>query len=205
MYRTPASRESALVPARAELAYPTGSARSRGPAIAVLQLVSLPFGIAIALAMVVGPTAGLAGLVGSSAFGLWSWRRGRSDAVVFQVDGARLRIGPARRPLYDGALVDLLDVALDTKQIEMVQEGGSAIPAVRYIESRIGPKLDRARLELVIRDRSPVPLTKEFGPHMDVSEWAGKVRVFLRKHGWLPVDEREDESPPSSEEPASEA
>lgn len=199
MYRSPANPEAVAVVARAELAYPTGNARSRAPAIAILQLVSLPLLVAIVLQVVVGPTAGLVGLLGSIGFGLWTWRRGKSDAVVFHVDGPRLRVGPARRPLYDGALDDVLDVALDTKQIEMVQEGGSAIPAVRFIESQVGPKLDRARLELVVRGRPSVTLTKEFGPHMEASEWAGKVRVFLRKHGWVPADEREDESPPSSE------
>jgi hypothetical protein len=25
---------------------------------------------------------------------------------------------------------------------------------------------------------------------MDATEWLGKIRVFLRKHRWLPEDER---------------
>jgi hypothetical protein len=34
---------------------------------------------------------------------------------------------------------------------------------------------------------------------MDATEWLGKVRVFLRKHGWLPADERKREKQQQSD------
>jgi hypothetical protein len=35
-----------------------------------------------------------------------------------------------------------------------------------------------------------VHLTDEYFAHMDSTEWLGKIRVFLRKNGWIPADER---------------
>ena len=32
--------------------------------------------------------------------------------------------------------------------------------------------------------------------HADSVEWLGKIRVFLRSHGWLPEDERTTSSGP---------
>jgi hypothetical protein len=28
-------------------------------------------------------------------------------------------------------------------------------------------------------------------PHFEATDWLGRIRVFLRKHGWVPEDERE--------------
>ena len=89
---------------------------------------------------------------------------------------------------------------MDTKTIQKVQEGGDAIPAMRFINATVGPELDTARIVVVGARGTRVPLTTEYIAHMDASEWFGKIRVFLRKSGWVPADERAPESaPPSSE------
>jgi len=45
-------------------------------------------------------------------------------------------------------------------------------------------------------------LTEAYVSQMDATEWFGKIRVFLRKNGWTPRDERESER---EGEPASES
>ena len=47
------------------------------------------------------------------------------------------------------------------------------------------------RIVLVAKS-GEVPLTEAYLANVDVTEWFGKTRVFLRKHGWLPESERED-------------
>jgi hypothetical protein len=90
-------------------------------------------------------------------------------------------------------LDELANVELDTKTIRQVEQGGSAIPAMRFADSRVGPELDRARILLVCDDETRIPLSEIYGVHMQTSESFGKMRVFLRKHGWVPEDERDAE------------
>src|SRR5262249_20724692 len=97
-------------------------------------------------------------------------------------------------------LSDLANVSLDIKTIERVMDGDSAIPAMRFIDAKVGPKVDTGRIVLVGTNGREVRLTDDFLPHMHCTEWLGKVRAFLRKHGWLPEDERET---PSSRSPNS--
>ena len=70
MYResgAPSGAESPPV----ELVYEAVDRSSGGkPAVALMQGFALPIGVAAVLAAMVGPTAGLAGLVGSAAFGV---------------------------------------------------------------------------------------------------------------------------------------
>ena len=47
-----------------------------------------------------------------------------------------------KKPLVDVRLVNLLDVALDTKSIRKVVPGKDAIPAVQFINTSVGPELD---------------------------------------------------------------
>ena len=67
---------------------------------------------------------------------------------------------------------------------------------MRFIDAKVGPKVDTARIVLVSASGRQVTLTQDYLAHMSATEWLGKIRVFLRKHGWLPEDERE--GPPSS-------
>jgi hypothetical protein len=87
-------------------------------------------------------------------------------------------------------LDDLANVVLDVKTIRRVTDGTSAIPGLRFVESTIGPEVDRARIVLVGTSGRELPLTEEYLPHMHSTEWLGKIRTFLSGHGWLPEDER---------------
>lgn len=60
--------------------------------------------------------------------------------------------------------------------------------------------VDTARIVLVARGRPPIMLCDDHLAHMDATEWMGKTRVFLRKQGRVPFDERDP--PPSAEPPS---
>jgi hypothetical protein len=88
-------------------------------------------------------------------------------------------------------LSELANVTLELKTIQRVVDGPSAIPAVRFIHSTVAPELHIARIVLVATGGREVRLTEEYLPHFDATDWLGKIRVFLRKQGWVPEDERD--------------
>lgn len=161
----------------------------RSSAVILFQLFTIPMLVAALLSATVTPVAGLVGLVVTGSFFLWRWRkRAQTGTIVMTVEAGELVVQAGRRALARIRLGDLEDVALDTKAIRPVQEGGSAIPAVRFIDSKVGPEIDVARIVLVGEGRS-VRLHEDHVAHMTATEWLGKIRVFLRKNGWVPVDE----------------
>lgn len=117
--------------------------------------------------------------------------RRASRCVVLRVDrgGLELRLPKSRAPAHV-ALSSLVDVGLDTKHIQRMLEGGSPVPAVRFSESRAGPETEVARIRLSFDDGTSIALTDTYVAHMVATEWMGKIRVFLRRHGWIPHDER---------------
>jgi len=82
------------------------------------------------------------------------------------------RSGPAVRI----ALAELVDVTLD-RASHASGRGGSATERVRLALDRRAPE-------------SPVFVPEDRVTPIEAQEWYGKVRVFLRKHGWLPESER---------------
>src|SRR5262249_8410260 len=158
--------------------------------IVIFKLLTLAALAAWALSRWISPTAGLVALIMVLVFGIRKlWIEGRSSGVILRVRGSQLEILSHRRRRHRASipLADLRDVILDTKTIRRVQESQSAVPQVRFIETRVGPEIDTARIVLVAR--SEVRLTEAYLAHMDSVEWLGKIRVFLRKHGWVPEDE----------------
>jgi hypothetical protein len=199
MYRTPAEKEPAERPPRELFYAATDDAAGRADGmLALFRHVSVPILAAAGIGWLGGSIAGGAALAGGTAVSVWSWRTRKSrGGAVLAVEGGVLTVEVrGKRALHDRfRLGDLADVALDVRTIERVMEGGSAIPAVRFIDSKVGPKVDTARIVLVAESGREVPLTSEYLPHMHATEWLGKIRVFLRKHGWVPESERE--GPPS--------
>ncbi len=164
--------------------------------LALFRHFSVPALSLIFATLAFGVVCGLVALVGSAAYSAWSWRtRKRRGGAVLTVEGDALTIeGLGRRAIHERfALSELVDVALDIKTIERVLEGGSPIPAMRFTDTTVGPKVDTARIVLVSQDGRELPLTTQYLPHMHATEWLGKIRTFLRKHGWVPEDERGDE------------
>ena len=85
-----------------------------------------------------------------------------------------------------------LDVVLDTKTIRKVVDGDSMLPAVRFTNTKVGPEIDLGRIFLT-NGHERYALIDDFLSHTHAIEWFGKIRVFLRLHGWVPPDEREGE------------
>jgi hypothetical protein len=195
VYRTPAEKAPEDRPPR-ELVYDALDESRSGSQIALFQYFGLPILAGLALGAFTGSTGGLLGLLGGAGYSAWSWRgRKKAGGAVLRVDDGVLSVtvrGPKERN-ERLRLDDLANVTLDIKTIERVTEGDSAIPAMRFIDAKVGPKVDTARIVLVSAGGRQVHLTEDYLAHMSATEWLGKIRVFLRKHGWLPEDERESD------------
>ncbi len=183
-----------------ELVYASTDASARNkPVMALLQLISLPVVVAGTLSILVSGTAGLIGLGASSVFAVWWWKRAPKLAEkTLRVDRGTLFVmrGKHEEARYD--LKNLVDVVLESKTVQKIQEGGSAIPAMRFIDSQVAPDQEVSRIVLVGAETKHV-LAEEYVANMEATEWMGKIRVFLRKHGWVPRDEQDDDGPPDSE------
>ena len=197
MYRQSADPDPSERPP-SELLVVLGGPDRRSGVVLLFQLFTLPALTAVILSIVATPTAGLVGLVGAAALTVW-WhrRRARGERLVLSVVSGELVARAGSRELARVRLRQLEDVALDIKTIRPVQESGSAIPAVRFIDSKVGPSIDVGRLVLVSEGRT-VRLHEQHVAHMTATEWLGKIRVFLRKHGWVPQDEAGVHSGPVS-------
>ena len=186
--------------ARAELVYVSkDQERVVGATRAALQI-----GIAGAVGGVLAagagaPAIGVLVLATSAGLGLWRWRRAPEVAgIVIAVEQGTITVATrgSKHALLRERLVNVLDVALDTKSIRKVVPGRDAIPAVQFINTSVGPEVDVARIVFHLADeQEPVRLSDQFVAHMDAVEWVGKIRSFLRRQGWVPADERE--APPS--------
>jgi hypothetical protein len=81
------------------------------------------------------------------------------------------------------------DVALDTASIERGTRD-MRLSAIGF-ETRGAAPIDVSRIVVVPEPPDePVPLTAQRVAHLEAVEWAGKIRAFLRAHGWVPHDER---------------
>lgn len=130
------------------------------------------------LAKLVAPWVGLAA-AGASVVLFLALRKPHEGRFVLRVDGAHLLVGRerGRRPPERIALDDLLDVTLERRTKQPSARGGSAVERVRLSLERRAPAAP-----IFVPDEGVTPLEGQ--------EWLSKVRVFLRKHGWVPEDER---------------
>jgi hypothetical protein len=192
-YRMPSVPPHEDPPLPAELAYrPTVRGPERSIVAGILD-VMVPVFTGCLAAATVTPVSGLT--VGLVSYGVLLWRRRRHDSssVVLRVEGGVLEVKGGRRQTVRARvwLGDLADVVLDTRLQHVIHEGPGPVPAVAFAESRVGATIDRARIVLV---RAPplraIPLTAERGSSSEATEELGRIRVFLRRHGWVPADER---------------
>jgi len=194
-YREPRTdREQRFTRPENELAYFPEADRHTSPVGAVYGLL-MPLLVAVtATAISQSPALGLGAGVAVLVWVFWRRRRAKVlPRATLRVEGGLLELnGPAFGPPVIVDLKDLLDVYLDTKTIRRVQDGPSIIPAVRLLNQMVGGEQDTARIALELRHETFF-LTQERSSHLDANEWFGKIRRFLRQHGWIPEDERAPE------------
>jgi len=188
-YREPRDGERP-VPAESVLAYFPEAPRYRS-SIAVYALFSPLFAFA-GVAVVTG-SAGLGAVALLGTAGWFYWKRRRYKTVpraVFTMRDGMLVLSGAAFPLPRTLpLTELLDVYLDTKAIQRVQESAGPVPDLRFLNSTVGGEQDTARIALELENETYF-LTEERVSHTDANDWFSKIRRFLRKHGWVPEDER---------------
>lgn len=154
---------------------PGDASDGQGTAMAPALLTALA---SAALAKFIAPWAGLAA-AGAAVVLFVTLRRPREGRFVLRVDGASLLVGRerGRRTPERIALEDLLDVTLERRTRQPSTRGGAAVERVRLSLERRAPA-------------DPIFIPDEGVTPLEGQEWLSKVRVFLRKHGWVPEDER---------------
>ncbi len=145
----------------------------------------LPAVVAAVLAKAVSPLMGLFGL-GVGVVVLLVLRKPDAGKFVLRIDGAEVEVSRDRTKevVARFPLDDLWDVALDKEMRPATGGRGGAGPSerVRLAFERAAPA-------------DPVFVPEERLTPIEASEWLAKVRVFLRKHGWVPRDERAEDGP----------
>lgn len=127
----------------------------------------------------------------------WWWRQQPDSAMILRVHDGNLSIRlrrPKRAdapPLAQMRLADLVDVTLEGEEYPHIEDGSSATTARHATEYRAAhDDTSRLRVLLLPREGEPIVVGRAPIPHADATEWLGTIRVFLRKHQWLPDDER---------------
>jgi hypothetical protein len=194
-YRAPPATATPVRGGPAFVYSPLNEAGGFDAMIEPFRIFVLPIMVTTVLGAIAGAEGAIAGLVGTAAAnGVYFWRtRKHVLGAVLRVAGDMVNVavkGPA--VAYERfRLSELADVTLEIKTIERVIEGAGPIPDVRLAESKVGSKLETARIVLVMTSGREVRLTDPYLPHFDSTAWLGKIRLFLRRHGWVPEDEQE--------------
>jgi len=153
-----------------------------GPALLAAATVLITRSVPVAL------------LVGGAGVVWHLWKRRRARVVPrakLRVEGGVLHLsGLAFSSPIALPLSELLDVYLDTKTIQRIQENPGPIPDLRFINATVSGEMDTARIALELQNETYY-LTEERLSHTDANEWFSKIRRFLRRNGWVPDDERE--------------
>jgi hypothetical protein len=189
-YREPKASDAPGAPPDNVLAYFPESAQPRS-SVAFYGVLAPIFGFAAVAAVTGSAGLGLIGLLATAGYMYWKRRRTKTvPRAVLTIQGRMLTLsGEAFSLPRTLAMEALLEVYLDTKAIQRVQENVGAIPALRFLNATVSEEHDTARIGLELEDET-LFLTEERVSHLDANEWFSKIRRFLRKHGWLPEDER---------------
>jgi len=137
--------------------------------------IAVPVLVAGALAKFISPTAGLVALGAGAALWIARWKPNRGRFVLRVIeDTIEIARERGKDPPLRVPIADVLDVTLERKTS---QTNGRVTERLRLALERKTPE------ETIYVPDSPLT-------PIEAQEWLGKVRVFLRKHEWLPKDER---------------
>jgi hypothetical protein len=156
---------------------PGDSSDGAGSAMAPFALTAL---LAGALAKYVSLTVALVPLVLAIVV-LVVRRKSNEGRFVLRVDDGAVEVTRERQASSAARvripLADLVDVTLE-RQTHASGRGGSMTERVRLALERRAPD-------------APIFVPDDRVTPIEAQDWYGKVRVFLRKHGWVPESERE--------------
>jgi len=144
-----------------------------GPAMAPVVLSVL---VAGALAKYVNLTAAGLALAGAIVIAL-VLRKPKLGRFVLRVEGDALEVRRERvtAPLARIPLTGVGDVTVERKRAPATGRGAPP---------------ERVQIAIERADAEPLLVPEEPMTTIEGEEWHAKVRVFLRKHGWVPRDER---------------
>ena len=188
-YRKLPPRERSSVPATFHWQWRDAEERTNPAKV----IAAVSFGVVVAgMFAAVNPGFGLAALLGSIGWAIWNAReKGERSGIVLGVDAGDLLLTDKQAVLPRRiALAKVREVEIESKAIRRVaytQQVGEALPS-----TRVSGDVDVARIVLVVEgEAQPIRLTEAYESYSNCAECFGKVRVFLRSHGWLPEGERE--------------
>lgn len=191
-YREPVEAEVRVVPPRLAVAWNDAEQDSRWKIyLRAYYAMLLVLGLLGAVALASPP---LAAALGLALLVYWFVRRGPEKATGFTLDVADGALTITRAGSEEAetvALSEVRDVEVERKNIQRVSYQQGAFDAVPTTE--LSGDLDVARIVVVYEgDRPRTRLTETYATGFVCMEHFGKVRSFLRKHGWKPVGERDE-------------
>ena len=164
----------------------------------------LPLLILTAAGAIVGGAYDVApiGFLGGLVVGVIVMLRIRkgSQPVRFRVEKGRLIVDRgASTVIADVLLEDLLDVSMTTDTYDPRDNIRGQVVGFGVQAPKQHPS-NESRIAIQVRGKGSIFLSDQNTKHLEAEEQLGKIRAFLRKSEWIPIDER---PPPSSEMPAS--
>jgi hypothetical protein len=184
-YRHDPTQKKATPPQSIELIWGNGEHKID----AVLLFRGLGFGVAVVgLCSVANSTLAIVvGFVVCFVAIRYINKRARSAKIVLSVESGILNVHVDGKPRHTFVIEKIVSVEQETRthsRVTIQQQVKSPIPT-----SEVGLAVDIARVVIVHGDER-VPLTESFSMSYECTEVFAKVRVFLRKHGWIPLDEQ---------------
>jgi hypothetical protein len=152
-------------------------------------LIAIPFTVLLAT---LGREAWSVGVMGTAILrAIWQWRKGEKEGGIRLTSvGQELFVNLGGSVPLRIRLSALRTVVLDSKTINKAQR--EVRPDGIIAISRRAIAVDVSRIVFVLAEpEEPFPLTEEYVSQSDCFEWLGKIRMFLRLHGWVPEDERD--------------
>ncbi|MDB4930310.1 MAG: hypothetical protein JWM10_2794 [Myxococcaceae bacterium] len=189
-YRAPAEEEVRVAPPRLVVAWNDAEQDSRWKIyLRGYYALLLVLGLLGAVALASPP---LAAVMAVALVVYWLVRRKQKVAPGFTLDVADGVLAITRAGSDAAEVVrlsEVRDVEVERKSIQRVSFHQNAFDAVPT--TQLSGDLDVGRIVVVYEgDRPRARLTEEYAAGFVCMERFGKVRSFLRKHGWKPVGER---------------
>jgi hypothetical protein len=186
-YRPVKAEKSATVPAL--LLIELGDAKVRGNGMRNYVLTSFAMALSL-LAFAFSTELGLALLGLSLGWGIYShWKRKHQTKFEIRIEEGQLAIKTSAARDLQLALADIDDVQLSSRTVQNLSMD-QPLGAGGMSKVTVGPETGVGTIEFALKSGKTVSLTEREETYFYCTEVMGKVRSFLRKHGWVPLSER---------------